>query len=146
MSIELQMIQMLHYPSEDTFKSVNKLKAEEIFNRSRDSGNASLIVLHGSRASGKSTVARRLIEMFKSSYPKQVTVTYDNNDEIDDRRVEKNDFIIVHIADQIKMSSIEYANDVIKRLSSRYKDSKIIAIVELLTAQVFRNEVCNVYL
>lgn len=132
MSIELQMIQMLHYPSDDIFKLVNKLKAEEIFNRSRDSVNASLVVLRGSRASGKSTVARRLIEMFKAGYPDRVTVV--NADEYFDGRVEQNDFIIVHIADQIKMSSIEYANEVIKRLSSRYKDSKIIAIVELLTA------------
>lgn len=134
MSIELQMIQMLHDPSEDTFKSVNNLKAEEIFNRSLNSINHNLVVLHGSRASGKSTVARRLIEMFKSGYPDQVTVTLDHFGEIDDQRVEKNDFIIVHMADQVAMSSIEYANDVIKRLGSRYKDSKIIAIVELLTA------------
>lgn len=131
MSIELQFMPLRHDSSGNIYESDNSTNSREIFNRSNNSVHDSLVVLHGPYVSGKSTIARKTIEMFKSEYEGRVTVV--NADERFDGLVEKNKLIIVRVADQINMSSIEYGNEIIKRIKSRYNDSKVVVIVELLT-------------
>ena len=131
MPIELQFMPLLHDSTGNIYESYNSTKSREIFNRSNNSVHDSLVVLHGPYVSGKSTIARKIIEMFKSEYEGRVTVV--NADERFVGLVEKNKLIIVRVADQINMSSIEYGNEIIKRIKSQYNDSKVVVIVELLT-------------
>ena len=131
MPIELQFMQLRHDSSGNIYESANSIKSQEIFDRSNNSVHDSLVVLHGPYTSGKSTIAQKIIEMFTSEYKGRVTVV-DANEQFDGR-VEKNELIIVRVADQINMSSIEYGNEIINRIKSQYDDSKVVVIVELLT-------------